>query len=483
VQIVFCDTCGIRVPQADIESRAAKRVEDNVFVCSKCSARTTGANVTKSTGAHVTAPPAKKKETVEMKKPVLTAEGGPTPHGRSTTRRNTRTLPERPTDSARAPTAPASTVPTMALIWGGAALALAFAVFMLGGSSSKGSDSKSQQSTETSARNPDPVAQSRVALVSQSDSRPVQKVIAPPEPPRAEVKPPDQAPPKEVVKEAVKEPAPVEPTRTPDVKPEPAKEEPARPANTTPEKANDVDDAEAKSNKTEKGPDKAADPKKTEPDKDKPPINNTKSPAKAPAFVRGKPCDLFPADRSSRTENIPDPRNGGKSMAMADRYDGWTWNCKDLQGFSVKDGELSISKQGIMVLDQYPILEYKLSYEVELSKNSGVALLCGANGAIVNLFILSDTHCYSGVWDQGKTENNVSVDNRSAKPHGVHDGWIQVQVLVHADSIDFTVGSKPVANMKFTKSSSLPQLGFMLLGTNKNNSPTCKIRKAILNAP
>jgi hypothetical protein len=29
----------------------------------------------------------------------------------------------------------------------------------------------------------------------------------------------------------------------------------------------------------------------------------------------------------------------------------------------------------------------------------------------------------------------------------------------------------------------MAQLGFMLMGVNKNNNPTCKIRKVILNAP
>jgi hypothetical protein len=192
---------------------------------------------------------------------------------------------------------------------------------------------------------------------------------------------------------------------------------------------------------------------------------------------------LFPPERSSHSEKIPDPRNGGKSMLTVDKYDGWTFNNKELQGLSVKDGVVSIDKQGVFSLDQFPALEYRLSFEVELPKNSGVGLMVGANGAIVNLLIVSDSHCFSGVWDQGKTENNITGDTKTAKPHGVKDGWIPVQVSVHPDSVEFVAGNKPAATMKLTKASSLAQLGFLLLGVNKNPSPTCRIRKVVLNAP
>jgi hypothetical protein len=96
---------------------------------------------------------------------------------------------------------------------------------------------------------------------------------------------------------------------------------------------------------------------------------------------------------------------------------------------------------------------------------------------------VTETHGLPGVWDQGKTENNVSGDNKAGKPHGVKDPWIPIQIVVHADSVDFVAGAKPAINFKLSKPSTMAQLGFMLMGVNKNNNPTCKIRKVILNAP
>jgi hypothetical protein len=315
----------------------------------------------------------------------------------------------------------------------------------------------------------------------------VEARVSQPEPPKTELKATDPAP-APAHEEIETAPKPVQ-TDTP-APTETAKPEPTKLVNKTDlsrsnpfDKTSDVDDTDATKKKTP--PDKpvaeGGDTKKT----DQPGPNKT-PPApvkpKAPAFVRGKPCDLFPPDRTSHAENVPDPKNAGK-MTMGEKYDGWNFNSQQVQGFSVKDGVLNIDKQGIMILDQYPVLEYRISFEVELSKNSAVGLLVGANGAIVNLMIVTETHCLSGTWDQGKTENNVNGDNKSAKAHGVKDGWIPVQVSVRADSVDFVIGNRPAMNLKLAKPSSMAQLGFMLLGTNKNNSPTCKIRKAILTAP
>src|SRR5205807_2509593 len=61
--------------------------------------------------------------------------------------------------------------------------------------------------------------------------------------------------------------------------------------------------------------------------------------------------------------------------------------------------------------------------------------------------------------------------------------WIPIQVSVHADSVDLLAGNNPAVSFKLSKSSTMAQLGFLLMGLKGNSSPTCKIRKVILNAP
>ena len=205
-------------------------------------------------------------------------------------------------------------------------------------------------------------------------------------------------------------------------------------------------------------------------------------PKPRPAFVRGKPSDLF-ADVTSRVEEVPDPRNGGKSKMKVDKLDGWILNSNDAQGFDVKDGVLSITKQAGLQLDCFPSMEYKLSFEVELGGNSALALVTGANVAISNLLIITDTHAMPGTWDTSAKDKNIAGDNKLAKPHGNKGGWISVQVSVHPNSIDCVFDNKPSVHFALPKTATFPQLGFMTLGVKSNAKPTLKIRKATLIAP
>ena len=208
-------------------------------------------------------------------------------------------------------------------------------------------------------------------------------------------------------------------------------------------------------------------------------------PAKArpkPAFVRGKPSDLF-ADVTSRVDEVPDPRNNGKSKMKIDKLDGWNLSSNDAQGFNVKDGILSITKQAALQLDGFPSIEYKLSFEVELGNNTALALLTGANVAISNLLIVTDTHAMPGTWDSSAKDKNIAGDNKLAKPHGAKGGWISVQVSVHPNSIDCVFENKPPVHIALPKTATFPQMGFMTLGVKNNANPSLKIRKATLIAP
>jgi hypothetical protein len=201
------------------------------------------------------------------------------------------------------------------------------------------------------------------------------------------------------------------------------------------------------------------------------------------AFVRGKSCDLFPADLSSHTDEIADPRNAGKT-AKIDRFDGWIFTCPELVGMSVKDGVLNMTKQGMLQLDRFPCTEYKLSFEVQLGGNSALAVVTDASVAVSNLLIITDTHFMPGTWDTAQTANNVKGEDKLAKPHGgAKDGWITVQLGVHTDSIDCQLGSKPAVKLAMPKNGSLAQLGFMSMGLKGNATPSFKVRKATLYAP
>ena len=209
-----------------------------------------------------------------------------------------------------------------------------------------------------------------------------------------------------------------------------------------------------------------------------------KAPAAAPraAFVRGKSCELFPAGTTSRTDEIVDPRNN-KQTAKIDRYEGWIFNCQQLTGLVVKDGEVSINHQALLQLDRFPDLEYKLQFEMQLGGNSALAVQTGAAVAVSNLLIITDTAALPGTWDTAKTTNNVKGEDHAAKPHGVKDAWIPVQLSVHADSVDCIFGTKAPIRFALPKTATFAQLGFMTMGIKGNTNPTVKIRKATLYAP
>ncbi len=200
------------------------------------------------------------------------------------------------------------------------------------------------------------------------------------------------------------------------------------------------------------------------------------------AFVRGKSCDLFPAGTSSRTDEIVDPRNN-KQTAKIDRYEGWIFNCQQLTGLVVKDGEASINHQALLQLDRFPDLEYKLQFEMKLGPNAALAIQTGSVVAVSNLLIITDTHALPGTWDTAKTDNNVKGEDHQAKPHGVKDAWIPVQLSVHADSVDCVFGGKAPVRFTLPKTATFAQLGFMTMGLKGNKDPNVKIRKATLLAP
>ena len=149
----------------------------------------------------------------------------------------------------------------------------------------------------------------------------------------------------------------------------------------------------------------------------------------------------------------------------------------------VKDGEVSINRQALLQLDRFANLEYKLQFEMKLGANSALGVQTGAAVAVSNLLIITDTHALPGTWDTAKTDNNIKGEDHAAKPHGVKDPWIPVQLSVHADSVDCVFGGKAPVRFTLPKTATFAQLGFLTMGLKGNGTPTVKLRKVTLYAP
>ena len=535
MQIVYCETCGKRIPPADLENKSAIFIDENQALCAICTpARAATQAAAAAVAQAVTqteteaAPPVRNPTGTNVRPPTARLDT------RGNARRSTTVLKKGAGSSgglSSVKEAPKQ-LPIPAFAAGGVAV-LCVAAYFVFGSSSKDNRVASVNATssvatggEVALRKAAPAESTPApakASVPVAGPQPADPVEASPRRQLAEEARPLPEPPSQQRSSASPEIAAAKPENlmkaAPDAiprdaaksaEPPPASsldkllerkdEKSTAPANDTPVPASTPPGAPPSPPLplplNDDTPDDPFNRDKTLSRKIAPPpanpgndLGGAAKPAAAaaakprPAFVRGKACDLFPADLSSHSDEIVDPRNASKT-AKIDRFDGWIYTCPELVGMNVKDGVLSLTKQGLMQLDRFPCTEYKLSFEVQLGANSALAVQTGANVAVSNLLIITESHFMPGTWDVALAANNVRGDDKLAKPHGTAKGaWIPVQLLVHPDSVDCAIGSKPAVKLPLPRNASLAQLGFMSMGLNNNATPSFKIRKASLYAP
>lgn len=204
-----------------------------------------------------------------------------------------------------------------------------------------------------------------------------------------------------------------------------------------------------------------------------------------PAFERGKQCALFPADRESKTVDHQSPAmaQGQKSGINETKYDGWSFMGQKLDCWNVKGGILSLNNQCALTLDGFPSKEFDLKMEVELGARSAIAVMLGSANEGISLMAVVPNAVLPGVWDQTKTQNNVQMDNKAAKPTGVKDNWIPIRITVAQGMVEVFAGNKSVYKERMVNATKFPQFGFLMLGINNNATPTAKVRNATLFAP
>ena len=250
----------------------------------------------------------------------------------------------------------------------------------------------------------------------------------------------------------------------------------------------DEEELKAKSDKPvtpKDGPGTPAESKKDNPAeaKAKPP---EPAPAKVkPAFERGRPFDLFPPDRESVLADYISPaadnHNKPSGLKMT-KYDGWTWMSNKMTGFSIKSGVLSM-EGGSFSLDGFPAKEFVLNCEVDLSANSALGIQFGATNEFINLLAVYPTHIATGTWEAAKAADNIKINGKEAKPHGIKAAWIPVQLIVRAGLVEMLCNSKSIFKGPPPGANQFSRLGFMALGQNGNANPNVKLRKVIVTAP
>ncbi|MBI3828740.1 MAG: hypothetical protein HY291_04445 [Planctomycetes bacterium] len=393
----------------------------------------------------------------------------------------------------------------------GVAVLVLLGVMLLGGSSKSGEASKtaSAAKTETAVKEPE-----RRPTVPASESTPA-KIILPATPrndapveAKAEPAPAHEQPKaqeeagklqKEAGEKAPETPATPsakaneEKTPEPDKKADTAKDQGAIEDKKKKDEEEDISKQPAKTetkapaNPFSVGEGGAEDPTKVLPGQ-KPAQPATPPAAQAkpkPAFERGKQCALFPADRESKTVDHQSPAmaQGQKSGINETKYDGWSFMGQKLDAWNVKGGILSFNNQCALTLDGFPSKDFDLKMEVELGGKSALAVMLGSANEGISLMAILPNAVLPGVWDQTKTQNNVQMDNKAAKPTGVKENWIPIRITVVQGMVEVFAGNKSVYKEKVSNPTKFPQFGFLVLGVSNNPTPTAKIRNATLFAP
>jgi len=214
------------------------------------------------------------------------------------------------------------------------------------------------------------------------------------------------------------------------------------------------------------------------------------APKPQPAFEKGKPFALFPADRSSEVTDYVSPlaeNKDQKSGIKEAKYPGWTWGCgkqEDMTGFSVQKGELEIKTMGAFSLDGFPSTQFDLSFELQIGAGSLLAVQAGSGREGINLVAIDASGVAPGTWDQTKQQGGLNVDAKKGKPHNVKPGgWMTVRILLVNGNLEVFCNNKSVWKGAPLIQVQNGQFGFLCLGENNNQKPTWTIKNVVITTP
>jgi hypothetical protein len=187
------------------------------------------------------------------------------------------------------------------------------------------------------------------------------------------------------------------------------------------------------------------------------------------AFVKGSLSDLF-ADRVSYVEN------------NVSKLDGWIWSSRETDGFAVKDGVCSFSKPGNLILGNFTSKEFEVSLEVELSKDSALGIITGSANELSNMLLVTPAGAIPATLEAGKAANDVQPVQNDGRLHGITTPWVPLRIVIRNDGWEVfnATTNKSIMKAMPPKTVIMPSFGFLLLGQNNNHKPTAKIRNVKL---
>jgi hypothetical protein len=203
-----------------------------------------------------------------------------------------------------------------------------------------------------------------------------------------------------------------------------------------------------------------------------------------PVYVRGKNCDLFPRDRDSTVgEHVSPAADVGQkaSSVKETKYPGWTWQARNRTGFDVKQGILTMKSQGSLLLDAFDAIEYNLSFDVKLGRNSVVGIQMGSAKGGIPIMLLLPNGVVPGIFDPSKKKGQVKAAKKGGR--APLNGWASVRVAVRRASVEVFVGNRRVLKGRPALRATGPLFGFLCLGTQNNRNPRAQLRKVQVFAP